>query len=178
MEHFVLKHKRLIISVCCVLLLVMMNFPVQAEKRSNGLAITLLLSGVGFQVGSTFLNTSAENKYEEYLSATVQSDIQSLKNDTTTRENASIVMSRVGYGCIGLAVLLSLLNQFHNAAIEPVSTSDNPTNAFLNKQTTFSLTSSPEMLWNQSYGRSHMFSIRPHYDFHNQRASLQFTHRF
>lgn len=178
MEHFGIRKNRYFIGICCVILLCMMTFPVHAEKRSNGLAITLLLSGVGFQVGSTFLNTSAENKYEEYLTATVQSDIQSLKNDTTTRENASVIMSRLGYGCIGFAVLLSILNQFHNASIEPNTTSDIPIDAFLNKQSTFSITSLPDSLWNQNDFRSQMFNIRPHYDFQSQRASLQFIHRF
>lgn len=178
MEHHGFCQNRYCIVICCVILLCMMTLPVHAEKKSNGLAITLLLSGVGFQVGSTFLNTSAENKYEEYLSATIQSDIQNLKNETATRENASIIMSRVGYGCIGFAVLLSLLNQFHNATIEPASTTLIPADAFLNKQSSFSMTSSPESLWYQYDGRSQLFSILPHYDFHNQRASLQFTHRF
>lgn len=178
MEHLGFKQNRYVIGVCCALLLCLVTFPVHAEKKSNGLAITLLLSGVGFQVGSTFMNTSAENKYEEYLSATIQSEIQSLKNDTTSRENASIIMSRVGYGCIGLAVLISVLNQFHNATIEPVSTPDIPINTNLNKQPNFSLTSSPESLRNQEYGELQKFSILPNYDFQNQRASLQLIHRF
>ncbi len=178
MIHLGLKPKRLLIGILCIVFLSLTILPVQAKKRSNGFAITLLISGIGFQVGSTFLNTSAENKYEEYLSATTQSDIQSLKDETVARDNATIIMSRVGYGCIGLAVLLSVLNQFHNATIDTASTSDIPENAGMNIQSPFSISSSPETIWNQDYGISQKFSIHPYYDFQTQRASLQFTHRF
>ncbi len=173
-----LKPNRLLIGILCIVFLCLTISPVHAKKRSNGLAITLLISGIGFQVGSTFLNTSAENKYEEYLSATTQADIQSLKDETVLRENATTIMSRVGYGCIGFAVLFSIMNQFHNATVDTASTSDNPGNAFLNNQYPLSISSSPKTMNNQTYGRSQLFSVQPNYDFQTQRASLQFLYRF
>ncbi len=178
MIHLGLKPNRLIIGILCIVLLCLTISPVHAKKRSNGLAITLLISGIGFQVGSTFLNTSAENKYEEYLSATTQADIQSLKDETVLRENATTIMSRVGYGCIGFAVLFSIMNQFHNATVDTASTSDNPGNAFLNNQYPLNISSSPRTTNNQIYGRSQLFSVQPNYDFQTQRASLQFLYRF
>ena len=178
MIHLGLKPNRLLIAVLCIVLLSLTISPVHAKKRSNGLAITLLISGIGFQVGSTFLNTSAENKYEEYLAATIQSDIQSLKDETVARENATTIMSRVGYGCIGFAVLLSIMNQFHNATVDTASTSDNPGNASLNKQLPFSKSSSPQAIYNQVYGNSKKLGIHPNYNFQSQRASLQLLYRF
>ncbi len=178
MLHLGLKPNRLLIGILCIMFLSLTILPAQAKKRSNGLAITLLISGVGFQVGSTFLNTSAENKYEDYLSATTQADIQSLKDESVARENATIIMSRVGYGCIGLAVLLSVMNQFHNGTVDTASTSDTPGNAFLNKQYPLSISSSPKTIYNQVYGSSQMFSIQPNYNIQTQRASLQFLYRF
>ena len=173
-----MKPKRFVIGMFCIVFLCLTVLPVHAQKRSNGLAITLLISGVGFQVGSTFLNTSKEKKYEEYLSAVTQSDIQSLKDETVARENATIIMSRVGYGCIAFAVLFSIMNQFHNATVDTASTSEIHENAFLNGQFPFGVSSSPKTIFNQNYSRSQKFSIHPHYDFQTQRASLQFTHRF
>lgn len=178
MIHLGLKPKRILIGILCLVLLSLTISPVQAKKRSNGLAITLLISGVGFQVGSTFLNTSAENKYEEYLSATTQSDIQSLKDEAVTRENATIIMSRVGYGCIGLAVLLSVTNQFHNATVDTASTTNNPGNVQLNNRFPLNVSSSSQTKYNQVFGRSQFFSILPNYDFQKQRASLKFLYRF
>ena len=178
MVHLGLKLKGILIGILCLVFLSLTISPVQAKKRSSGLAITLLISGVGFQVGSTFLNTSAENKYEEYLAATTQADIQSLKDETVARENATIIMSRVGYGCIGLAVLLSIVNQFHNATVDTASTTDNLGNVSLYEEFPLNISSPPQIKYNQVYGRTQLFSILPNYDFQTQRASLQFLYRF
>lgn len=179
MIHLGLKPRSIFIGILCLLFLTLTISPTQAaKKRSNGLAITLLISGIGFQVGSTFLNTSAENKYEEYLSATTQSDIQSLKDETVARENATIIMSRVGYGCIGLAVLLSIMNQVHNATVDTASTNDNPGNVLLNQQFPWNVSASPQTKYNEVFGSSQLFSILPNYDFQTQRASLNFLYRF
>lgn len=178
MIHLGLKPNRLLIAILCIVLLSLSISPVHAKKRSNGLAITLLISGIGFQVGSTFLNTSAENKYEEYLAATIQSDIQSLKDETVARENATTIMSRVGYGCIGFAVLLSIMNQFHNATVDTASTSDTPESALQSREFPLSISPTSNITYNQIYGSERFLSIQPNYDFQTQRASLQFLYRF
>ena len=178
MVHLGLKLKGILIGILCLVFLSLTISPVQAKKRSSGLAITLLISGVGLQVGSTFLNTSAENKYEEYLAATTQADIQSLKDETVVRENATVIMSRVGYGCIGLAVLLSIVNQFHNATVDTASATENLGNVSLYEEFPLSISSPSQIKYNQVYGRTQLFSILPNYDFQTQRASLQFLYRF
>lgn len=172
------RSNRLIICICCIFIVCWSILPVQAAKRSNGLAITLLISGVGLQVGSTFLNTSAETKYEDYLSASLQADIETYKNDTITRRNASVIMSRLGYGCVGLAVILSIFNQLENATIETSSVTHSHNRINQTLSNTFSLVSSNLSLKNRIVGEAQKFSFRPHYDFQRHRASIQFLHRF
>ncbi len=172
------NQKKLALCVCCIFILSLTILPAQAARRSHGLAITLLVSGVGLQVGSTLMHTSAESRYEEYLSATIQADIQSQKSDVVARENASVIMSRVGYGCIGLAVLLSIFNQFGNASIETTPLTQTHNNAKFNTQYPINFTASSILSGSGFLGESQMYSFRPHYDFQKQRASLQFIHRF
>lgn len=172
------RSHRLIVCICCIFILCWSILPVHAEKRSHGLAITLLISGVGLQVGSTFLNTSAENRYEDYLSASLQNDIETHKNDTIARKNASVIMSRVGYGCVGLAVLLSIFNQLDNANTEAISVAHTPNKTKLITPNSLSIVSSNLSLKNLIVGESQKFSFRPYYDFQKQRASIQFLHRF
>ncbi len=179
MKHFSTTPKWFVIGVCCIFILSLMILPAHAARRSHGLAITLFVSGMGMQVGSTLLDTSAQNQYEDYLSTTIQADIQSQKSTVVARNSASVVMSRVGFGCIGLAVILSIRNQLLDTTATPeapvAQTHGNPN---LNTRYATILTSSHISLRSQILGESQMFSFRPHYDFQNQRASLQFLHRF
>lgn len=173
MKHNSSNQKRFALCICCIFILSLMILPVQASRRSHGLAITLLASGVGLQVGSTLMHTDAENRYEEYLSAAIQADIQSQKSDVVARENASVIMSRVGYGCIGLAVLLSIFNQLDNASTETTPSTQLRNTAISKMQLPINFSNAP-IFW----GESQMFSFRPHYDFQKQRVSLQYLHRF
>ncbi|MCE2400986.1 hypothetical protein J4G08_08890 [Candidatus Poribacteria bacterium] len=178
MKHCSSNQKRFVIGICCIFILILTILPAQAARRSHGLAITLLASGVGLQVGSTMLHTSAESRYEEYLSLAIQDDIQNHKNDVVARENASVIMSRVGFGCIGLAVILSIFNQLHNASIEITPLSQTQSNVKFNTHYPINFTASPILLDSGFWSESQEFSVRPHFDFEKQRASLQFLHRF
>ena len=171
------NQKRFAIGICCIFFLCLTILPAQAARRSHGLAITLFASGIGLQVGSTLLHTSAESRYEEYLSAAIQSDIQSRKSDVIARENASVIMSRVGYGCIGLAVILSIFNQLENASIETPPLTQKPNYFNSNAQYPINFTSS-RVLGNEILDQSLMSNLRPYYDFQKQQLSLQYLHRF
>jgi hypothetical protein len=177
MEHNGSNQKRFALCICCIFILSLTILPAQAARRSHGLAITLLASGVGLQVGSTLLHTSSQSRYEEYLSAAIQDDIQSRKSDVVARENASVIMSRVGYGCIGLAVILSIFNQLENASIETPPLTQIPNNINDNAQYPINLAAS-RALGGELLGESLMFNLRPYYDFQKQRVSLQYLHRF
>lgn len=178
MRRFSFNQKIVVIGICCIFMLIVTMQPAQAARRSHGLAITLLISGVGLKVGSTLLHTSAEKQYEDYLSATIQADIQNRKSDVESRENASVIMSRVGFGFIGLAALLSIFNQIGSVPTETVPAAQMQGNQNLNTQHLTSLVPSRLSLSNQILGESHLFRFRPHYDFQRQRVSLQFSHRF
>ncbi len=177
MVHYSSNQKRFAIGVCCIFFISLTILPAQAARRSHGLAITLLASGVGLQVGSTLLYTSAQSRYEEYLSAAIQDDIQSRKSDVVARENASVIMSRVGYGCIGLAVILSIFNQLENASIKTPPLPQIPNNINSNAQYPINFTSS-RVLGDEILRESLIYNLRPYYDFQKQRVSLQYLYRF
>ena len=148
--------------------------PVQAASRTHTSEIALFISGLGLQVGSTILNTSAQERYEDYLTATIQEDIQNKKDAAAAHQNASVIMRRVGYGCIGLAVVLSIFKQIDNIETNTIPSSQIQTLSkkglyltnYKYKPTALLLNESPQ------------FSLRPNYNFQTQRASLSIFHKF
>lgn len=173
-----LYHAILNRSTLWITSILILNFaiiaPVQAASRTHTFEITMFISGLGLQVGSTILNTSAQERYEDYLTATIQEDIQNKKDAAAAHQNASVIMQRVGYGCIGLAVVLSIFKQIDN--IETITA---PSTEFQ--------TMSKNRLYLTDYkykptglllNESPRFRLRPHYDFQTQRASLSLFHKF
>ncbi|RKU29621.1 hypothetical protein C6497_05645 [Candidatus Poribacteria bacterium] len=148
--------------------------PEQAASRSHTSEITLFISGLGLQVGSTILNTSAQERYEEYLTATIQEDIQNKKDAAATHQNASVIMRRVGYGCIGLAVVISIFKQIDYIESNTVPSSEIQTMS----RKEFFLTDYKFKPTGLSLNESPQFSLRPKYDFQTQRASLSLIHSF
>ena len=178
MKQYNSNHKRFAFVVCCFIVLNIVIVPAEAARGSRVFAITLLASGMGMQVGSTMLNTSAQESYEEYLSATIQADIQTHKNTVIERKNASIIMSRVGLGCVGLAVLLSIIDQLNSSSTELPTSTFSPTNTNVNSLYSTSFTPSRMGLYNGIMREPQVSRFGPHYDFKTQRVSLQFLHRF
>lgn len=176
MQSYPANLKRLVL---CISVLFTLSFSIithaEASSRSRVFEITLFASGLGLQVGSTVLNTSAQEQYETYLNATIQSDIESQREAVVLRQNSSVIMRRVGYGCIGLAVLLSIFNQMDTTDIETVTTPQmqSTTNLMNLNNTPFSFSQV-----NQILEPSRRLSLHPHYDFQTQRASLQILHKF
>lgn len=182
MRYHLSYQKVLTFLFCCIFFLITSIQPADAGKGNRTFAITMLVSGLGLQVGSTFLNASAENRYEDYLSAVIQTDIQSQKNDVIVYKNASVSMSRVGYGFIGLAVIISILDQISESSIDTESIPQQDMNTLSRRirQNTFS-SSSPSYVMshlNRSFQYSEGVGWYPSYDFQEQRTNLQFTFRF
>lgn len=148
--------------------------PVQAASRSHTSEITLFISGLGLQVGSTILNTSAQERYEDYLTATVQQDIQNKKDAAAAHQNASVIMRRVGYGCIGLAVVISIFKQIDYIDTNTVPSSEIQTMS----RKEFFLTDYNFKPTGLLLNESPQFSLRTNYDFQTQRASLSLIHSF
>ena len=180
--------KLLSLLISCIFVLTVITQPADAGKGARTFAITLLASGLGLQVGSTFLNASAENKYEDYLSAVIQEDIQNQKSDVVAFKNASVSMSRAGYGFIGLAVIISIFDQLSRSSIDTVPTTQNGMNTLSNRigsnrigsnrigQNNFDAMGLSQI--NSFFGSSKRLSLYPTYDFQEQRTGLQFIHRF
>ena len=186
MRHHFSYQKPLALLLCCIFILITSIQPADAGKGNRAFAITLLVSGLGLQVGSTFLNASAEDRYEAYLSAVIQSDIQSQKSDVVAYKNASVSMSRAGYGFIGLAVIISILDQISESSkdSETIPQQDINTLSGRTGQNIFSLSSLSYLMadLNTSFQYSKGVGLNPFYaisyDCEEQRTNLKFTFRF
>ncbi len=104
---------RLRIVICCVVILMAIVFPARAADRSRVLTIGLFASGVALKFGSVFVANSAQDTYDRYLSAGIQSDIAKYRDDYETQRNLSLGMSRTGIGFVGFAVLISVFDQLN-----------------------------------------------------------------
>ena len=140
------------------------------------LSIALFASGMGLQFGGNFLNASAQDRYDAYLNAAIQADIQTHKDAFLARRNASTIMSRVGFGCIGLAVLFSIYSQLNI----PESVDESGSSAYDLRVPPTRLSS----FANHLSGNKNLliprtsFQLRPHYDFQTRRASLSLLRSF
>ena len=99
------------IVVCCIVIVMAIVFPARAADRSRVLTIGLFASGVALKFGSVFVANSAQDTYDQYLSAGIQSDIANHRDDYETKRNLSLGMSRTGIGFVGFAVLISVFDQ-------------------------------------------------------------------
>ena len=182
MRHHFLYQKTLALLLCCIFILITSIQPADAGKGNRTFAITLLVSGLGLKVGSTFLNASAEDRYENYLSAVIQSDIQSQKSDVVAYKNASVSMSRAGYGFIGLAVIISILDQLSESSKDSEAIPQQDMNT-LSGRTGQNIFSSSRLLdLNTSFQYSKDVGLNPSYaisyDCEEQRTNLKFMFRF
>ena len=87
--------------------------PARAADRSRVLTIGLFASGVALKFGSVFVANSAQDTYDQYLSAGILSDIAKYRDDYKTQRNLSLGMSRTGIGFVGFAVLISVFDQLN-----------------------------------------------------------------
>lgn len=99
------------IVICCAVIAMVTISPAQAVDRSRALTIGLFVSGVALKFGSTFVATSAQDTYDQYLSTGIQADIVEHRDDYKTKRDLSLGMSRAGVGFVGLAVLISVFDQ-------------------------------------------------------------------
>ena len=103
---------KLRIVICCIVILVATVTPAQAVDRSRLLTIGLFTSGVGLKFGSVIVASSAQDTYDQYLSTGLQRDIIKHRDDYKNKRNLSLGLSRTGMGFVGLAVLISIFDQF------------------------------------------------------------------
>ena len=185
MKRYSRIQKLIALISSCLLIFVLTSQSADAARRSRVLSIALFTSGMGLYLGGTFLKSSAQKHYDTYLNAAIQSDIQTHKDAFLVRRNASTITSRVGLGCVGLAVLFSIYSQLDN----PSESSESVEGAvsILHRSQTYranSLRAGKIDFTDYFSGntgllsRNASFQLSPHYDFQSQRASLKFQHFF
>ena len=180
MKRHSTPQKYIAFAVSCVLIFILTGQHADAARRSNVLPIALFASGMSLQFGSSFLTASSQNHYDTYLNAALQADIQTHKDAFLARQNASTIMSRVGFGFVGLAVLFSIYNQLYTPELVEDSASSAGN---YNPDVGISLTHLTSFRNHLSENRSLQlpkpsFQLHPHYDFQTRRAGLSLLHFF
>ena len=168
----------------CLLIFVLTSQHADAVRRSRVLSIALFASGMSFQLGGTLLKASAQEHYDTYLNAAIQADIQTHKDAFLVRRNAGTIMSGIGLGCVGLAVLFSIYNQLDTPSesselAEDVTSSEYRLQAHRTNLRTRKINLTNYRLRNASLRLPRTpFQLLPHYDFQTGRASLRLLHFF
>ena len=168
----------------CLLIFVLTSQHADAARRSRVVSIALFASGMSFQLGGTLLKASAQEHYDTYLNAAIQADIQTHKDAFLVRRNAGTIMSGIGLGCVGLAVLVSIYNQLDTPSesselAEDVTSSEYRWQAHTTNLRTRKINLTNYRLRNASLRLPRtQFQLLPHYDFQTGRASLRLLHFF
>lgn len=178
-------NQKYIAFVCsCVLIFALTSQHAAAARRSRVLSIGLFASGMSLQLGATLFKSSAQERYDAYLNAATQADIQTHKDAFLVRRNAGKIMSGVGLGCVGLAVIFSIYNQLDTPS-EPSELAEGDAFSGYRSQTLRTDLRAQQIdFTNSRFGNVGLssprpaFQLLPHYDFQNQRASLRLLHYF
>ena len=184
MKHYNLNQKYIAFACGCLLIFVLTGQHADAARRSRVLSIALFASGMSFQLGGTLLKASAQDHYDTYLNAAIQADIQTHKDAFRVRRNAGTIMSGVGLGCVGLAVLFSVYNQLDTPSESSEFTEGDVASGYRSQDLRTNLRTQKIDLTNYGFGNTGLlfprstFQLLPHYDFQNQQASLRFLHYF
>ncbi len=120
------------IVICCIAIAMATVSPAQAVDRSRVLTLGLFTTGVALKCTSIFVASSAQDTYDQYLSAGIQNDITTLRDEYKTQRDLSIRLSRTGIGFVGLAVLISVFDQ-----LEVISESSNYRSAQLSLKSSY-----------------------------------------
>ncbi len=170
-----ITQKYIAFAFSCVFIFILTGQHADAARRSRVLPLVLFASGMGLQFGSSFLKASAQNHYDTYLNAAIQADIQTHKDAFLVRRNASTIMSRVGFGFVGLAVLFSIYSQLDTPELVEDSVSSTDMEIPLTRLRGFPNRFSENT--NLLLPRT-SFQLHPHYDFQTRRAGLSLRHFF
>lgn len=164
----------------CVFIFILTAQHADAARRSRVLPLALFASGISLQFGSSFLKASSQNHYDTYLNAAIQADIQTHKDAFLARQNTSTIMSRVGFGFVGLAVLFSIYNQLDTPElVEDSAASAGNWNTDIGIPLTRLRGIRNQSLANRGLLLPRtLFQLHPHYDFQTRRASLSLLHLF
>ena len=180
MKRYTTAQKYIAFACSCAFILLLANGQAAAARRSRVLSIALFASGMSLQFGSSILKASAQDRYDTYLNAAIQSDIQTHKDAFLVRRNASTIMSGVGLGCVGLAVLFSVYNQLYTPELVDSSASSvHGSNPQVKTQRARLGDAANRLSQNRRLlFRRTTFQLYPQYDFQTHQASLRLLHHF
>ena len=184
MKHYSQIQKYIAFACSCVLILLLTSQHADAARRSRVASIAFFASGMGLQLGGTLLKASAQDRYDAYLNAAIQADIQTHKDAFLVRRNASTIMSGVGLGCVGLAVLFSVYSQLDTPSESSEFTGGDVSSRYRSQAVRTHLRTQKIDFTNYRLRNTGLlfprsaFQLLPHYDFQNQRASLRLLHYF
>ena len=130
-----------LIGVCFALTLTAAVVPAQAGGGARALKVVLFSAGMGLKFGSVFVEKSAQDSYDQYLTTALQADIARHRSDYTSRRDTSLAMSRVGMGLVGVATLISIFDQLDliSGQSQSAGLRLTPSYDLENRETTFSL---------------------------------------
>ena len=184
MKRYTPCQKYIMFACSCLLIFVLTSQHADAARRSRVLSIALFASGMSFQLGGTLLKASAQEHYDTYLNAAIQADIQTHKDVFLVRRNAGTIMSGVGLGCVGLAVLFSIYSQLDAPSESSELAEGDALSGYRSQAFRTNLRTQKIDFTNYRFGNTGLllprasFQLLPHYDFQNQRASLRLLHYF
>lgn len=130
-----------LIGVCCAFTLTAAVSPALAGGKARALKVVLFTAGMGLNFGGVFVQKSAQDSYDQYLTTALQADIAKHRNDYVSRRDTSLTMSRVGIGMVGVAALISVFDQLDliSRQSQPAALRLAPGYDFQNRETTLSL---------------------------------------
>ena len=130
-----------LIGVCFALTLTITVNPAQAGGGARTLKVVLFSTGMGLKFGSVFVEKSAQDSHDQYLTTALQADIARHRSDYTSKRDTSLVMSRVGMGLVGVATLISIFDQLSLISLQsqPTALRLTPSYDFQNRETVLSL---------------------------------------
>ncbi len=180
MKAYSTSQKYIAFACSCALIFILTAGQAEAARRSRVLSIALFASGMSLQFGSSILKASAQDRYDTYLNAAIQSDIQTHKNAFRARRNAGTIMASIGSGCIGLAVLFSCYNQIVTPEpVEDTGSGEHGTKINVEGSKIRLIGSADRLSRNTGLLLPRTtLQLQPHYDFQTHCASLRLLHLF
>jgi hypothetical protein len=112
------KLKSIVFIITLTLLSFTLASPTMAIDKSKFFAATSMIFGVGLKFASVYMENKANEAYDQYLHTAVQTDMRKYTDDYDSKHLQSMITSRLGIGFVGLAVFMSLYEQFHSISVE------------------------------------------------------------
>ena len=105
------------ISTIIIIFFILVS-PAIALEKSKFFPALFIISGTGLKFGSVYLETQANEAYDNYLHTALQADMKKYTDEYDSKHIQSITVSRVGDVFWGLAVFISIYRQLQSVSVE------------------------------------------------------------